>query len=42
MGDVIAPIEGEADYLFVVKNADEVKSVIRGIINIVKVDAETK
>jgi predicted kinase len=38
IGEVIAPIEGEADHLFVIKNADEVKSVIRGIINIAKVD----
>jgi len=40
VGEVIAPIEGEADYLFVIKNADEVKSVIREITDIAKVDAE--
>lgn len=32
-GDVIAPIEGEADYLFVIKNSDEVQSVIRKVVN---------
>ena len=31
--DVIAPIEGEADHLFVIKNTDEVQSVIRKVIN---------
>lgn len=31
--DVIAPIEGEADHLFVIRNADEVQSVIRKIVN---------
>ena len=36
-GDVIAPIEGEAEHLFVINNVDEVKSVIREIISIVKV-----
>nr|WP_036659299.1 AAA family ATPase [Paenisporosarcina sp. HGH0030] len=33
-GDVIAPIEGEAEHLFVIKNAVEVHSVIRKIIEI--------
>lgn len=42
IGEVIAPIEGESDHLFIIKNADEVKSVIREIIKIVKVDVETK
>lgn len=32
-GDVIAPIEGEADHLFVIKNTDEVQAVIRKIVN---------
>ena len=32
-GDVISPKEGEADHLFVIKNADEVHSVIQKIIN---------
>jgi adenylate kinase family enzyme len=31
--EVIAPIEGEADHLFVIKSADEVQSVIREIKN---------
>ena len=33
-GDVITPIEGEADHLFVIKNAEEVQSVIRKIVNL--------
>lgn len=33
-GVVIAPIEGEADHLFVIQNAAEVQSVIREIVNI--------
>lgn len=33
LGDVIAPIEGEADHLFVIKSADEVQSVIRKIVD---------
>lgn len=32
--DVVAPIEGEADHLFVIKNVDEIQSVIQGIVNI--------
>lgn len=32
-GDVIAPIKGEADHLFVIKNADEIQSVIRQIVS---------
>jgi deoxyadenosine/deoxycytidine kinase len=32
-GDVIAPIDGEADHLFVIKNADDVQSVIKKIVN---------
>jgi adenylate kinase family enzyme len=35
-GDVTAPIEGEADHLFVIKNTDEVQSVTRRIVNIAK------
>ena len=38
IGDVVAPIEGEAGHLFVIKNADEVQSVIRKIVSIVKVE----
>lgn len=33
-GDVRAPIEGEADHLFVIKNSDEVQSVTQRIVNI--------
>jgi hypothetical protein len=32
--EVVAPIEGEADHLFVIKNGNEVHSVIREIVNI--------
>ncbi len=32
--EISAPIEGEADYLFVIKNTDEVESVSRGIVKI--------
>ena len=32
-GDVFAPIEGEANHLFVIKNTDEVQVVIQEIIN---------
>ncbi|WP_075619150.1 AAA family ATPase [Paenisporosarcina indica] len=37
LGDVIAPIEGEADHLFVIENADEIRSVIRKIVNCAQV-----
>jgi adenylate kinase family enzyme len=33
-GDLAAPIEGEADHFFVIKNTDEVQSVTRTIVNI--------
>jgi hypothetical protein len=33
-GDVIDPIEGEADHLFGIRNSDEVKSVTQRIVNI--------
>ena len=33
-GGVTEPTEGEADYLFEIKNSDEVQSVIREIVNI--------
>ncbi|WP_391116517.1 AAA family ATPase [Psychrobacillus sp. L3] len=33
-GDVVAPMEGEAGYLFVIKSVDEVQSVIREIVTI--------
>ncbi|MFX3673508.1 MAG: ATP-binding protein [Paenisporosarcina sp.] len=35
-GDVIAPIEGEADLLFVIKNGEEVQTVIRKIVESVQ------
>lgn len=34
--DVIEPLEGEANHIFVINNSDEVQSVIREIVNIVK------
>ena len=34
IGDVIAPIEGEAEHLFIINNADEVQSVIRKIVQL--------
>ncbi|MNC54646.1 hypothetical protein D3C75_1041370 [compost metagenome] len=33
-GDVIAPTEGEADYLFVIRDSTEVQSVLQEIMNI--------
>lgn len=33
-GDVISPEEGEADHLFVIKNVDDVQSVIQKVANI--------
>lgn len=33
-GDVIDPIEGEADYLFVIKNSNEVNTVNQRIVDI--------
>lgn len=33
-GDVISPTEDEADYLFVIKDSNEVQSVIRKIVDI--------
>ena len=35
-GDVTAPIEGEADHFFVIKNTDDAQSVTREIVNIVE------
>ncbi|WP_235615963.1 AAA family ATPase [Brevibacillus reuszeri] len=35
-GDVLAPIEGEANHLFVIKDSSEVRSVIQEIANIAK------
>jgi len=32
-GDVIAPVDGEANHLFVIKNADDIQSVVRKIVN---------
>ncbi|MFF2755394.1 AAA family ATPase [Psychrobacillus sp. NPDC058041] len=32
--EIVAPIEGEADHLFIIKNVDEIQSVIQGIVNI--------
>jgi predicted kinase len=32
--DIIAPIEGEADHLFTIKNSDDIQSVIERIVNI--------
>ena len=36
-GDVVAPIEGEADHLFVIKDSNEVQSVIREIVDIAQI-----
>ncbi|WP_226537449.1 AAA family ATPase [Fictibacillus halophilus] len=33
-GDVLVPIEGEADYLFVIKKPDDIQSVIGKIVNL--------
>ncbi len=33
-GKVIEPTEGEADYLFIIKDADDVQSVIQKIVNL--------
>ena len=41
-GDVIAPIEGEADYLFLIKNVEEIEHVIQKIVHIAQVVECTK
>jgi predicted kinase len=33
-GDILPPIEGEADYLFIIKNPDDIPSVIGKIVNL--------
>ena len=33
-GEIIEPTEGEADYLFIIKHADDAKSVIQKIVNL--------
>ncbi|MFE1245135.1 AAA family ATPase [Fictibacillus sp. NPDC058756] len=32
-GDILAPIEGEADHLFIIENSDDIQSVIEKIVN---------
>jgi predicted kinase len=40
--DIVAPIEGEADYLFLIKNSDDIQSVIHRIVKISQQDSRRK